>query len=167
MHELYCTILSFWVMVDFIFYSGSKKLSVAGFFFNIFFFNFFQKCSNLHGRSGMFWIEWKINFSCYGHFCTQNMVNFRSIFMITRKKSFSIRFRTFLNYLDQKIRVCRHNVEQMKCRQTKCMHIKNTKETIAKYSVDANLFWIGSINPKKNVQPMVFFWWGAKFLFFF
>ena len=33
-----------------------------------------------------------------------------------------------------------------------CM--QNNEETIAKYAVDANLFQLGSSNPKKNSQPV-------------
>ena len=39
-------------------------------------------------------------------------------------------------------------------------HMQNTEETIAKYAVDANLFRLGSTNPKKNIQPLDVFWWG-------
>ena len=28
--------------------------------------------------------------------------------------------------------------------------MQNTEETIEKYAVDANLFWLGSTKPKKN-----------------
>ena len=35
--------------------------------------------------------------------------------------------------------------------------IQNTEETIAKYAVDANLFRLGSTNPKKNIPPLDFF----------
>ena len=38
---------------------------------------------------------------------------------------------------------------------TPCM--QDTEETIAKYAVDANLFRLGSTNPKKNIQPLDFF----------
>ena len=38
-----------------------------------------------------------------------------------------------------------------------CM--ENNEETIAKYAVDANLFRLGSTNPKKNMQPLNVFWW--------
>ena len=40
-----------------------------------------------------------------------------------------------------------------------CM--QNTEEIIAKYAIDDNLFRLGSINPKKKIQPLVFlclFW---------
>ena len=51
----------------------------------------------------------------------------------------------------------RHNVEQTKFRTDKMstdkMHvipcIQNTEENIAKYAVEANLFQLGSTNPKK------------------
>ena len=35
--------------------------------------------------------------------------------------------------------------------------MQKTEETIAKYAVDANLFWLGSTNPKKIIQPLDFF----------
>ena len=41
-----------------------------------------------------------------------------------------------------------------------CM--QNTKDTIAKYAVDANLFQLGSTGPKKNIKSLEAFWWGAK-----
>ena len=66
--------------------------------------------------------------------------------------------------------VDRHNVEQTKFRQKKyrtdkmyvtpCM--QNTEETIAKYAVDANLFRLGSSNPKKNIQLLDFILVEAK-----
>ena len=36
------------------------------------------------------------------------------------------------------------------------------EETIAKYAIDTKLFRLGSTNPKKNIQPLDCFWWGAK-----
>ena len=36
--------------------------------------------------------------------------------------------------------------------------MQKTEEAIAKYAVDANLFWLGSTNPKKNTQPLDVFW---------
>ena len=59
--------------------------------------------------------------------------------------------------------VCRHNVEQTKCRQTKCwtdkMHVErqNTEETIAKYAFDASLFRLGSTNPEQKSSLCFFF----------
>ena len=40
--------------------------------------------------------------------------------------------------------------------------MQKTVETIAKYAVDATLFQLGSTNPKKNIQLLDVFWWGAK-----
>ena len=40
------------------------------------------------------------------------------------------------------------------CRRDPCM--QNTEETIAKYSVDANLFRLGSTNPKEISGPRLF-----------
>ena len=40
--------------------------------------------------------------------------------------------------------------------------MQNTEETIEKYAVDANLFRLGSINPKKNMQPVYVIWWGGS-----
>ena len=39
---------------------------------------------------------------------------------------------------------------------------KTLKPGLAKYAVDANLFRLGSTNPKKNSQTLDAFWWGAK-----
>ena len=39
--------------------------------------------------------------------------------------------------------------------------MKNTEETIAKYSINTNLFQLGSTNPKKISRPCIY-----KFLFF-
>ena len=39
---------------------------------------------------------------------------------------------------------------------------RTNEETIAKYAVDANLFRLGSTNPKKNIQAVDAFWLGAK-----
>ena len=44
-----------------------------------------------------------------------------------------------------------------------CM--QNTEEIIEKYTVDANLFRLGSINPKKKIQPLLFFQYSTKKLF--
>ena len=46
--------------------------------------------------------------------------------------------------------------------QANCMQIN--EETFAKYTLDANLFRLGSTNPKKNIQPLDALWWGAKLL---
>ena len=40
--------------------------------------------------------------------------------------------------------------------------MQNNEETIAKYAIDANLFRVGSTNPKKNSQIQDALWWGAK-----
>ena len=63
-----------------------KKLS------NIFFSNFFFKCSNVHERCVIAWIERKLKFQIFPIFIFRVMVifipktvNFRWIFMITRK----------------------------------------------------------------------------------
>ena len=40
--------------------------------------------------------------------------------------------------------------------------MQNNEETIAKYAVDANLFRLGSTNPKKNSQPRGYFLVGSK-----
>ena len=40
--------------------------------------------------------------------------------------------------------------------------MQNIEYTIAKYAVDANLFRLGSTNPKKNIQAWDVFWWRAK-----
>ena len=34
-----------------------------------------------------------------------------------------------------------------------CLCMQNSEEIIAKYAVDANLFQLGSTNPKKNLAP--------------
>ena len=41
-----------------------------------------------------------------------------------------------------------------------CM--QNNEETFAKYAVDANLFRLGSTNPRINIKALGAFWWGAK-----
>ena len=38
--------------------------------------------------------------------------------------------------------------------------MQNNEGTIAKYAVDANLFRLGSSNPKKNIQCLDAFWGG-------
>ena len=38
---------------------------------------------------------------------------------------------------------------------------KNTEAWLFQYAVDANLFRLGSTNPKKNTQTLDAFWWGA------
>ena len=35
--------------------------------------------------------------------------------------------------------------------------VETNEETIAKYAVDANLFPLGSTNPKRIIQPLFFF----------
>ena len=35
--------------------------------------------------------------------------------------------------------------------------MQNNEETIAKYAVDANLFRLGSTNPKKKSSPLFFY----------
>ena len=51
------------------------------------------------------------------------------------------------------------------------MHAHSCKtlkpEGLAKYAVDANLFRLGSTNPKKNSQTPDAFWLGVKTLDFF
>ena len=39
------------------------------------------------------------------------------------------------------------------------------EEIIAKYAVDANLFRLGSTNPKKKIQPQFFFWFFLGLLY--
>ena len=40
--------------------------------------------------------------------------------------------------------------------------MQKTDEIIAKYAIDANLFRLGSPNPKKNCQTLDAFWWRSK-----
>ena len=65
---------------------------------------FIQKCSNLHERYGMFWIERKIKFqvfpiffSSYGHFCDVSTPIFDEFFMITQKIKIRI-FQIFFSF---------------------------------------------------------------------
>ena len=84
------------------------------FFSSIFFskvFKFIRKMRNVLKRSKNRISDFSLfHFLSYGLFCIQYMVNFWSIFTITREKkigfifSFLIHFRIFLNYSDNKIK---------------------------------------------------------------
>ena len=55
----------------------------------------------------------------------------------------------------------RQNVDRQNVDRQNALCMQNTEETIAKYAVDANLFRLRYINPKKR-QPLDLFWWRAK-----
>ena len=51
-----------------------------------------------------------------------------------------------------------HNKKSLGKKPPDNKHLRIIEEIIAKYAVDANLFRLGSTNPKKKIQPLFFFW---------